>query len=588
MSALLRESIIGQFIHAASKGRFLPYPEERRDFEIPSKFLQKRPLRASNNASIDTLVSEAPSRPQRVAVKKTLEIERNDTLVDETAGALSRTASKEKLPVSRTETLVGDLEKGKEEEKVAEEDVFLVGWYADDDQENPQNWSFRKKSVVTAAIMLLTFSVYIGSAIYSSSIPGVMEYFHVSQTKAILGLSLFVLGYGIGPMILSPLSEVPAIGRNPIYMATLFLFVILQIPAVTTSNYSVLMAMRFLTGFVGSPALATGGASLADIWAPMKMPYVIGLWSVGAVLGPVLGPVISGFAAMNAGWRWPLYELLMISGFALIVLSFILPETNAATILLKRAERLRKITGNNNLRSKSEIDQANTTTKDVLYEALVRPFQLALEPAVLFINVYIALAYSIFYLWFEAFPIVFGEIYGFNLGLQGLPFIGIAVGCFLAFAGYAAFQYYHVEPKFRRTGVLVPEERLQVALVASLFIPVSLLLFGWLSRPSVHWMGPIIAASLYIPGIFLLFQSCIVYLPMSYPLYAASLLAGNDLFRSSGGAAFPLFGHALFKTLGVGGGSSLLAGLSAIMIPILFFFYKKGAEIRKWSKYAQA
>src|SRR2546430_275475 len=74
---------------------------------------------------------------------------------------------------------------------------------------------------------------------------------------------------GIGPMILSPLSEVPAIGRNPIYMATLFLFVILQIPAVTTSNYSVLMAMRFLTGFVGSPALATGGASLADIWAPM-------------------------------------------------------------------------------------------------------------------------------------------------------------------------------------------------------------------------------------------------------------------------------------------------------------------------------
>lgn len=46
---------------------------------------------------------------------------------------------------------------------------------------------------------MLTFSVYIGSAIYTSAIPSLMAEFNVSLTVATLGLTLFVLAYGIGP-----------------------------------------------------------------------------------------------------------------------------------------------------------------------------------------------------------------------------------------------------------------------------------------------------------------------------------------------------------------------------------------------------
>jgi len=60
----------------------------------------------------------------------------------------------------------------------------------------------------------------------------------------------------------------------------------------------------------------------------------------------------------------------------------------AEKYLLKRAARLRKLTGNPHLRSQSEIDSASTTASDRLYEALVRPFVLAAEPALLFANVY--------------------------------------------------------------------------------------------------------------------------------------------------------------------------------------------------------
>lgn len=83
--------------------------------------------------------------------------------------------------------------------------------------------------------------------------------------------------------------------------------------------------------------------------------------------------------------------LLGLSFFCLVVLFFLFPETSADTILLRRAQRLRKMTGNANLRSKSEIDQAQLAFSEVLSSALLRPFRLFLEPVVAFIDIYIAL-----------------------------------------------------------------------------------------------------------------------------------------------------------------------------------------------------
>jgi DHA1 family multidrug resistance protein-like MFS transporter len=68
-----------------------------------------------------------------------------------------------------------------------------------------------------------------GSAIYSPGTQDVAERFGISPVAATLGLTMFVLGYGIGPMFLSPLSEIPQLGRTSVYIVTLALFVILQV-----------------------------------------------------------------------------------------------------------------------------------------------------------------------------------------------------------------------------------------------------------------------------------------------------------------------------------------------------------------------
>jgi DHA1 family multidrug resistance protein-like MFS transporter len=111
----------------------------------------------------------------------------------------------------------------------------------------------------------------------------VEERFGVSEVAATLGLTLFVAGYGLGPMIWAPMSEIPIFGRNPIYVGTLVVFVFLQFAVIYAKNFGMLLAFRFLTGFFGSPVLATGGATLADIYKPAKRAYAIAIWGMAAV-----------------------------------------------------------------------------------------------------------------------------------------------------------------------------------------------------------------------------------------------------------------------------------------------------------------
>ena len=294
------------------------------------------------------------------------------------------------------------------------------------------NWSTPKKFFVTFEICLLTFAIYIGSAIYTAGLVDVTQTFGVSEVAAEVGLTLFVFGYGIGPMFWSPMSEIPQVGRNrtsellfaisslkdtsiafslrienltrtdtdestAIYISTLFVFAILQIPTALTSNFGSLLFLRFITGFIGSPCLATGGASLADMYRPQKRAYAISVWGIAAVCGPVMGPLVGGFAAEARGWRWTIWELCWLSGAAFVVLFFFLPETSSAALLYQRTARLRALSGNDKLKCEPEIEGEGMTGMEIVRMVMIRPITLNfLEPMVLALNMYIALIYGIY------------------------------------------------------------------------------------------------------------------------------------------------------------------------------------------------
>lgn len=119
----------------------------------------------------------------------------------------------------------------------------------------------------------------------------------------------------------------------------------------------------------------------------------------------------------------------------------------------------------------------------------------------------------------------------FSLGVSSLPFIGFLVTAILTEGAYVVYQHKIMQPRIR-SGKFVPEHRLEIGILAGLFIPISLFIFGacsaqrslsdidrtalpltgWTSRPSTHWIAPVIGASIYLCGLFLLFQAILVYM----------------------------------------------------------------------------
>lgn len=225
--------------------------------------------------------------------------------------------------------------------------------------------------------------------------------------------------------------------------------------------------------------MATGGASLQDMFSLIKLPYVLSVWAFAATCGPSLGPIISGFSVVAENWRWSQWELLWLAGPIWISMFFLLPETSSQNILLRRARRLRTLTGDQRLKSQSEIDQGNMKLGLLVKEALWRPIQMMLlDPAVAFTAVYTALIYGIYYSFFEAFPIVYIGMYGFNIGEQGLTFLSITVGVVISISIYWAYIYWIVEPEIRTKGIGAPERRLIPALFVSFLCPAGLFIFG--------------------------------------------------------------------------------------------------------------
>ncbi|KAK6379965.1 uncharacterized protein PV06_00160 [Exophiala oligosperma] len=614
MSALLRDAPVGQVIRWVTGSKYFQYPEEQSTFQVPSSYQKdtKSVRSGSTTPAVATPAiekdlenlpgSDALTKAETAADRESLAALSDRTLSKiMTRPELSQVNTRADLEAAYTNATRQETLKTQQSRPikpaVTSDGTILVDWYTTDDAENPQNWSRGKKAVVVLQIYLYTLAVYMGSAIFTPSEPYIVEKMGVSPNVAALGLSMYVLGYGIGPLIFSPLSEIPLIGRNPPYMVTLGIFVIISIPTAVVNSFPALVVLRFLQGFFGSPCLATGGASIGDIYSLLKMPYFLTGWAAFATAGPALGPIISGFSVPATNWHWSLWEIVWLAAPVYISLLFFLPETSASNILLRRAQRLRKMTGNPNLKSQSEIDQEKMSVNEVVIGNLWRPVQInALDPAVLFTSLYTALMYSIFYSFFEVFPLVYAtgnpgtatHGYGMNAGEIGLIFLSISVGVSIAIVVYIWYLRYVFEPEILTKGLGEPERRLIPALPASLLLPVGLFVFAWTgnSSPKIHWIVPTIGVVIFTIGIFIMFQCIFIYIPLTYPQFAASLFAGNDFARSSIAAGAIHFSRPLFGNLGVGRGVSLLAGLTVGGIIGIFVLWKFGAALRARSRFA--
>ncbi|KAL4899240.1 hypothetical protein BDW74DRAFT_189493 [Aspergillus multicolor] len=479
--------------------------------------------------------------------------------------------------LEKEEPVDRDVERGEKEENVSTPvDSDKVDWDGPDDPANPMNWSTSLKAAQMVLMAANTFITPLASSMFAPGIQHVMAEFHSTDTMlASFVVSVFILGYVVGPFVIAPLSEL--YGRVPLYHACNVLFLIFTIACAVAQSLPQLIVFRLLSGVAGVCPITIGSGTIADMIAQEKRAGIMAVWALGPILGPVVGPVAGGFLAEAEGWRWVFWVIAITTGVISIGALFAYRESYAPVLLERKAAKLRKETGNTALRS---IHDTGRTPKQVFVDAFTRPIKfLFFSPIVFLFSLFATISYGYLYLMFTTITGIFEGQYGWSASIAGLAYLGFGIGSIIGIIISGAVGN-KIAMDHTAKGIFKPESRLPPMIFGSLAIPIGLFWYGWSAKAQTHWIVPIIGTGVFAIGLMTVFMVANTYLVDSYLLHAASVTAANTALRSLGGALLPLAGPAMYDALGLGWGNSLLAFIALVMCACPVLFWKYGEMIR--------
>lgn len=221
------------------------------------------------------------------------------------------------------------------------------------------------------------------ASIWSMAADAIQAEFHTSAEVTVLGISVYVIALATGPLFIAPLSEF--YGRNLLYRISLTGYFVFQCLTAFGHKIESLIIGRALTGFFGSGFLSNVAGSISDLF-----------------------------------WRWVFYVFAIWTAVNAIIVIVFIDETYAPILLVRKAERLRKLQSEQEqnefvIRAPLEIKEKKGILITVLQNT-TRPITLLVkEPIMLWLCFYTGFEMAILYFFFVAFPLVFGDVYKFNI-----------------------------------------------------------------------------------------------------------------------------------------------------------------------------
>ncbi|KAJ5575011.1 major facilitator superfamily domain-containing protein [Penicillium hetheringtonii] len=444
--------------------------------------------------------------------------------------------------------------------------------FTEDSKVNPNNWPLSKKIYNGVIALLVVLNSGISSSLPSNAVPAIMQDFNLSGGgQKVLPTAIFLIGYCIGPLVFSPLSE--TIGRKPVVFWTFTIFWLGTLGCAFAPNWTSLLVFRVICGTMAAAPQTVVGGLYADMFSDLRARgRAMAMYMSATSFGPIIGPIISG-CSVQYGWRWTFRIDLILSGITWIGLLF-LAETFSPALLKQQSRRLRKKSGSDLYIAPQELksDAAFTLT-----QTFTRPITMLLfEPIVLFTGIFISLAWSMVFFYFQAYPIIFKQTYHFDVAKTSLTYIPMGIGaassCLFALF-YDAF--YEKSKRLGKRWASSPEYHR---------LPLSC--HGQQSNRFIG-LPPVLSGFVFGIGYQTIFISLLTYVTDAYRIYSASALASSMILRSIAGALFPLAADPLYAKLGVSWGTSVLGFASLSCVPIPFALLYFGPWIRKQSSFCQ-
>ncbi|KAL2167106.1 hypothetical protein VTG60DRAFT_1697 [Thermothelomyces hinnuleus] len=461
-----------------------------------------------------------------------------------------------------------------------------VTWEGDGDAGHPHNWSDMRKWAITVLLSLGGLVTLMSGAMLAPALASIASDLGTSQDEAQIFLSIFVLSFAFGPMVLAPLAE--TFERRQVWIVSNCFYILWNTVCGFSVTSGLLIAGRLLAGIGASVDFAVTNPVLADLWPPSQRGKSFAIATFLPLLGPALGPIVGGAVTQTIGWRW-IFWILSISDSVLVLVGLaVFRETYGIILLRRRAATLRKQT--NQPYHVANDDGGSDPLTSKLSRALTRPVRLlATQPALQIMSLFLAYNFGVLYIVLSTFASLWVERYRQTEAQSGLHYLALVIGytpaAQVGARGTDRLWRHLKEKKAGGDGDAAPEYRVPLMVPGAMLIPAGLFVYGWTADRCAPWIWPDVGAALFGCGIILNTQSIQAYVMDAYSTYVASATAASQFLRSIAGFAFPLFALLMYRSLGYGWGNSLLAFVSlALGLPAPLLIWRYGARIRAKGK----
>lgn len=138
--------------------------------------------------------------------------------------------------------------------------------------------------------------------ILAAGFKDVAKTYDVTIPKVALTTGLYMLGLGLGSVIMSPTAIL--YGKRPVYLVAIVLYFISAIWCAVSPNYASLVVARIFMGVAVSPVECLPSATIAEIFFLHERAYRLGIYTLLLLSGKNLVPLASAAIIQGLSWRW--------------------------------------------------------------------------------------------------------------------------------------------------------------------------------------------------------------------------------------------------------------------------------------------